>query len=81
MAVGEGAGRIYIVEATGPFENDPNLTDKKYAGNPTLSYRSKEPLRIIGEVTNWQSHSDEELKNMKDGLERSKQLGTDVIED
>ncbi len=52
------------------FEDDPNLTDKKYPGNPTLSYRSKDPLRVIGEVLNWQGHSAEELKAMKDGLER-----------
>ncbi len=54
LALGEGAGRIYVVEATGPVEDDLNLTDKKYPGNPTLSYRSKEPLRVIGEVIEWQ---------------------------
>ena len=57
LALGESPGRIYVVEATGPFEDDPNLTDKKYPGNPTLSYRSKDPLRVIGEVLNWQGHS------------------------
>jgi hypothetical protein len=61
LALGEGRGRIYVVEATGPFEDDPNLTDQKYPGNPTLSYRAKDPLRIIGEVVNWQGHSAEEL--------------------
>ena len=81
LAVGEGAGRIYVVEATGPVEDDPNLTDKKYPGNPTLSYRSKEPLRVIGEVIEWQGHSAEDLKNMKDHLERLKQLGVEAIED
>jgi hypothetical protein len=81
LAVGEGPGRIYVVEATGPVEDDPNLTDKKYPGNPTLSYRSKDPLRVIGEVIEWQGHSAEELKNMKDGLERLRQLGVEAIED
>ena len=81
LAVGETPGRIYVVEATGPVEDDPNLTDKKYPGNPTLSYRSKDPLRVIGEVIEWQGHSAEELKNMKDGLERLRQLGVEAIED
>jgi hypothetical protein len=81
LAVGETPGRIYVVEATGPVEDDPNLTDKKYPGNPTLSYRSKDPLRVIGEVIEWQGHSAEELKNMKDSLERLRQLGVEAIED
>jgi rifampin ADP-ribosylating transferase len=82
LAHGEGAGRIYVVEPTGSIEDDPNVTDKKYPGNPTLSYRSKEPLRVIGEVVGWKGHSAEELKKMKDGLERLKQLGVaDAIED
>ena len=81
LAVGEGRGRIYVVEGTGAIEDDPNLTDKKYPGNPTLSYRSKDPLRVIGEVIEWQGHSAEELKNMKDHLERMRQLGVEAIED
>lgn len=81
LAVGEGKGRIYIVEPTGPFEDDPNLTDKKYPGNPTKSYRSRDPLRVTGEITDWQGHSPEQLKAMKDGLERLKQLGVEAIED
>ena len=81
LAVGETPGRIYVVEATGPIEDDPNLTDKKYPGNPTLSYRSKDSLRVIGEVIEWQGHSAAELKNMKDGLERLRQLGVEAIED
>ena len=79
LALGEGSGRIYVVEATGPVEDDPNLTDKKYPGNPTLSYRSKDPLRVIGEVIEWQGHSAEELKKMKDGVERARQLGVEAI--
>jgi rifampin ADP-ribosylating transferase len=81
LALGEGPGRIYVVEATGPVEDDPNLTDKKYPGNPTLSYRSKDPLRVIGEVIEWQGHTAEELKKMKDGVERARQLGVEAIED
>ena len=79
LALGEGPGRIYVVEATGPVEDDPNLTDKKYPGNPTLSYRSKDPLRVIGEVIEWQGHPAEELKKMKDGVERARQLGVEAI--
>jgi hypothetical protein len=81
LAFGEQPGRIYVVEATGPIEDDPNLTDKKYPGNPTLSYRSRDPLRVIGEVIDWQGHSAEELKNMKASLERLNQLGVEAIED
>lgn len=81
LALGDGPGRIYVVEATGPIEDDPNLTDKKYPGNPTLSYRTQDPLRVIGEVINWQGHSAEELKNMRDHLERLKQLGIEAIQD
>jgi len=81
LALGEGNGRIYIVEPTGPYEDDPNLTDKKFPGNPTKSYRSKQPLRVVGEVTDWQGHSAEQLKTMKDHIEQLKQLGIEAIED
>jgi hypothetical protein len=74
LALGEGPGRIYMVEATGPIEDDPNLTDKKYPGNPTRSYRSRDPLRVTGEVTDWQGHSPEKLKAMRDSVERSSDL-------
>ena len=81
LAVGEGRGRIYIVEPTGPIEDDPNLTDKKFPGNPTRSYRTRDPLRVTGEITDWQGHSPEELKAMKDHLERLRELGVEAIED
>ena len=81
LALGEGPGRIYIVEPTGPIEDDPNLTDKKFPGNPTKSYRSRDPLRVTGEVKDWQGHSPEQLKAMKDHLEQLKQLGIEAIED
>jgi len=81
LALGDGPGRIYIVEPTGPIMDDPNLTDKKYPGNPTKSYRSREPLRVTGEVTEWQGHSPEELKAMRDGLEELRRLGIGPIDD
>jgi Rifampin ADP-ribosyl transferase len=81
LAAGEGRGRIYIVEPTGPIEEDPNLTDKKFRGNPTKSFRSRQPLRIRSEVTDWQGHSPEAIKAMKDGVERSKRLGVEPIDD
>ena len=81
LALGEGRGRIYIVEPTGPFEDDPNLTDRKFPGNPTKSYRTRDPLRVTGEVRDWQGHSDEELKVMKDFLEDLKRRGVEAIED
>ncbi len=81
LAIGEGPGRIYIVEATGPIADDPNLTDKKFPGNPTKSYRSQQPLRVTGEVTDWKGHSPEQLKAMKDYLEQLKQQGIEAIED
>jgi len=81
LAWGEEPGRIYTVEPTGPMEDDPNLTDKKYPGNPTKSYRSRNPLRVTGEVTDWQGHSPEQLNAMKEHLERLKQLGIEAIED
>jgi hypothetical protein len=81
LALGEGRGRIYIVEPTGPIEDDPNLTDKKFPGNPTKSYRTRDPLRVTGEITDWQGHSPEQLQAMHDHLERLKQLGVEAIED
>ena len=74
LAKGSGPERIYVVEPTGLIENDPNLTDKKYPGNPSLSYRSRDPLRIIAEVTIWQGHSPQAVQQMRDGIAR---LGVD----
>lgn len=81
LAVGEGRGRIYIVEPTGPFEDDPNLTDKKFPGNPTKSYRTRDALRVVGEVSDWVGHPQEQLQAMKDRLEELKRLGIEAIED
>ena len=80
LASGEGPGRIYLVEPTGELEDDPNVTDKKFPGNPTLSYRSKHPFKVVGEVTIWQGHSAEKLKTMKSHLEVLRQQGIDAIE-
>ncbi len=81
LAVGDGPGRIYIVEPTGPIEDDPNLTDKKFPGNITRSYRSKSPLRVVGEVADWPGHSPERLKQMHDRVEELRQQGVEAIED
>lgn len=81
LAVGAGRGRIYIVEPTGAIEDDPNLTDKKFPGNPTKSYRSRDPFRVIGEVTDWQGHSADQLKAMRDHLEDLKKRGIEAIEE
>jgi len=81
LAVGAGRGRIYIVEPTGAIEDDPNLTNKRFPGNPTKSYRSRSPLRILGEVTDWQGHSPERLKEMHDHLESLRQRGIEAIEE
>jgi rifampin ADP-ribosylating transferase len=80
LAAGDGPGRVYIVEPTGPIADDPNLTDKKFPGNPTKSYRSQQPLRVTGEVKEWQGHSPEQLKTMKDHLERLKEQGIEAID-
>ena len=81
LAVGAGPGRIYVVEATGPVEDDPNLTDRKFPGNPTRSYRTRDPLRIIGEVVGWQGHPPDQLKTMQDGVAAAARLGVEAIED
>ena len=80
LAAGDGRERIYIVEPTGSIVDDPNLTDKKFPGNPTQSYRSREPLRITGEVREWKGHSPERLKEMKDHIERMKEQGIEAID-
>jgi rifampin ADP-ribosylating transferase len=72
LAKGDGPERIYIVEPTGSFENDPNVTNKKFPGNPTRSYRSKAPLKIVGEVTDWLRQTPEQLKNWREKLANNK---------
>jgi rifampin ADP-ribosylating transferase len=81
LAVGDAPGRIYIVEPTGPIEDDPNLTDKRFPGNPTKSYRTRDPLRVLGEFTDWEPHPPDVLRAMKDNLERLKAQGIEAIND
>jgi hypothetical protein len=81
LAAGEGQERIYLVEPTGAIENDPDLTDKKFPGNPTMSYRSTEPFRVVGEVKIWQGHSAEQVKTMKVALEKLKEQGINSLND
>lgn len=75
LAYGEGQERIYLVEATGPIEDDPDLTDKKFPGNPTKSYRSIHPFKIVGELKSWIGHAPEQIKAMKEALEKLKAEG------
>ncbi|UUO01346.1 NAD(+)--rifampin ADP-ribosyltransferase [Mycolicibacterium novocastrense] len=81
LAPGEGRGRIYIVEPLGAVEDDPNVTDKKFPGNPTRSYRTREPVRIVGEITDWVGHPPEQIKAMLEGLEDLRRRGLAVIYD
>ncbi len=81
LALGDGPGRIYRVEPTGPFEDDPNLTDQRFPGNPTRSYRTRDPLRIVGEVEDWEPHSPEVLQHMREHLEEAKRQGIEAIND
>jgi Rifampin ADP-ribosyl transferase len=74
-------GHVYVVEPLGPFEDDPNVTDKRFPGNPTESYRTRHPLRVVGEVEDWEGHPPEVLQGMLDSLARLRAQGLDVIED
>lgn len=81
LALGEGRERIYLVEPTGQIEDDPDLTDKKFPGNPTKSYRSVHPFRVVGEVTIWKGHPIEQVEAMKSALEKLKEQGIDSLND
>ena len=81
LALEEGRERIYLVEPTGQIEDDPDLTDKKFPGNPSKSYRSTYPFKVVGEATIWRGHTLEQVKSMKDGVERAKQLGINSLND
>ena len=78
LARGEGPGRIYVVEPTGPIVDDPNLTNMRFSGNPTKSYRSREPLRVMGEVTDWRGHPPEVIKAMKDSLKQLEERSVEI---
>lgn len=79
LATGDAPGRIYQVEPSGDFEDDPNLTNKRFPGNPTRSYRTAHPIRVIGEVLDWQGHAPEDLQRMKDHLAALKAQGIEAI--
>ena len=79
--MGEGPGRIYRVEPTGTLENDPNLTDQRFPGNPTRSYRTRDPLRVVGEVPDWAGHPPEALEEMRSHLAELKRRGVEAIDD
>jgi Rifampin ADP-ribosyl transferase len=81
LADSEDRGFIYVVEPEGPFEDDPNVTNKRFPGNVTQSYRTKHPVRVISEVRDWEGHSPEVLAAMLDNLARLREQGLDVIED
>lgn len=81
MAAGDGHCRIFVVQPLGPVEDDPNVTDKKLPGNPTRSYRTREPVQIIGEITDWVGHTAEELGAMRAVLADLRRRGLDVIYD
>ena len=81
LAAGEGRGRIYLVEPTGALENDPNVTDKRFPGNPTRSYRTREPVRIVGELDDWVGHPPEQVQAMRDRLAELERQGLAVIDD
>jgi rifampin ADP-ribosylating transferase len=81
LAAGDGRGRIYIVEPMGTLEDDPNVTDKKFPGNPTRSYRTRDPVRIVGELVDWVGHSPETLKARRERLEELKRTGAAEIDD
>jgi len=79
MATGDGEPHVYEVEPTGPIDDDPNLTDQKFPGNPTRSYRTRAPLRVTREVTDWQGHSPEMLAKRRANMEEAKRAGIEAI--
>ena len=81
LALGDGRGRIYVVEPLGTLEDDPNVTDKKFPGNPTLSYRTREPVKVVGELVDWVGHSPEQVQAMREGLADLERRGLAVIYD
>ena len=81
LASGDGRRRVYLVEPTGEFEDDPNVTDKKFPGNPTQSFRSRAPLRVVGELADWVGHSTEKLQAMRDGIDALRRQGAARIDD
>ncbi len=81
LAAGDGPGRVYRVEPTGPIENDPNLTNVRFPGNATRSYRTRSPITVVGEVTDWKGHDPEVLQHMRDNIAAMEQQGVEAIND
>lgn len=81
LAVGDGPGRIYVVEPVDTIENDPNLTDKKFPGNPTNSFRARKGFKVVAEVKAWQGHPPDEIKAAREKIELALNNGAQVIED
>ena len=81
LAGSEERGHVYVVEPLGTFEDDPNVTDKRFPGNPTQSYRTRDPLRVVREVEDWSGHDPEVLQRMLEGIARLREEGRDLIED
>ena len=81
LSRGDGPGRIYLVEPTGPVEDDPDLTDRKFPGNPTMSYRSTHPFRVVGEVGVWEGHPPDQVTAMRDGLAKLDEQGVKSLND
>lgn len=81
LAAGDGRGRIYVVEPTGALEDDPNVTDQRFPGNPTRSYRTREPVRVVGEIADWVGHPPEQLATMRAHLDELARQGVEAIED
>lgn len=81
LAVGDGPARVYVVEPVGTIENDPNLTDKKYPGNPTNSYRARGGFNVVGEVRNWQGHPPDEIKAARERVDLLLKSGAPIIEE
>ena len=79
LALGDSPQRIYQVEPTGVFEDDPNVTNKKFPGNPTRSYRTRQSIKVVGEVREWTGHSEEQLQIMLAHVEKMKQQGIEAI--
>ncbi len=80
LSLGDGRGRVYVVDPSGPVMDDPNLTDQKFPGNPTKSFRTRQPLRVVGECTTWRGHPPEQLQAMKDNVERARAAGVEPID-
>lgn len=81
LAHGDGAKRIYVVEPIGDVEDDPNVTDKRFPGNPTRSYRTRESVRVVRELEEWNGHAPEQIRAMREGLAKLRDSGEDVILD